>query len=97
MPPQLNSSVPPFLFNQTIHHQDPRHIASASIIRTMLPGASWDAFHWAAIDAAMGEGLRLKEKAQRLQHAGNYEAALPLMLQSVSLRENSHTLCLSLS
>lgn len=56
------------------------------------------------IDAAMGKGLRLKQAAQDLQSMGhyeaawrNYEAALPLMLRSVSLRENSYTLCPSLS
>merc|ERR1712048_1382357 len=41
--------------------------------------------------------LDLKQEAQRLQQIGEYAKALPLMLQSVALRENSHTLCLSLS
>ncbi len=43
------------------------------------------------------EALDYKEDAQRLQALGLYDEALPLMLRSVRLRENSHTLCLSLS
>ena len=43
------------------------------------------------------EALDYKEHAQRLQALGLYDEALPLMLRSVRLRENSHTLCLSLS
>ena len=38
-----------------------------------------------------------KEEAQRWQSTGAFEKALPLMLDSVNLRERSHTLCLSLS
>ena len=41
--------------------------------------------------------LDLKEAAQRLQMHGNFAQALPLMLESVAMRECSHTLCLSLS
>ena len=41
--------------------------------------------------------IALKEEAQRLQRAGNFEAALPLMLESVEMRRESHTICLSLS
>ena len=43
------------------------------------------------------EALGYKEEAQRLQALGIYDEALPLMLRSVRLCENSHTLCLSLS
>ena len=43
------------------------------------------------------EALDLKEAALDLQRSGNFEAALPLMQQSVALREHSHTICLSLS
>ena len=43
------------------------------------------------------EALDLKEQAQQFQEAGHFEAALPLMLRSVAMRELSHTLCLSLS
>jgi len=43
------------------------------------------------------EALALKEDAQRLHAMGRFEAALPLMLASVALREDSYTLCLSLS
>ena len=39
----------------------------------------------------------LKERAQGFQDRGEFETALPLMLASVQKRENSHTLCLSLS
>ena len=41
--------------------------------------------------------LDAKEEAQHWQSIGAFEKALPLMLESVSLRERSHTLCLSLS
>ena len=41
--------------------------------------------------------LDLKEAAQRLRMHGNFAQALPLMLESVAMREYSHTLCLSLS
>ena len=41
--------------------------------------------------------LDLKEAAQRLQMHGNFAQALPLMLESVAMREYNHTLCLSLS
>ena len=41
--------------------------------------------------------LDLKEAARRLQVHGNFAQALPLMLESVAMREYSHTLCLSLS
>ena len=41
--------------------------------------------------------LHAKEEAQHWQSTGAFEKALPLMLESVSLRERSHTLCLSLS
>ena len=41
--------------------------------------------------------LDAKEEARRLQAEGAFEEALPLMLISVDLREQSHTLCLSLS
>ena len=41
--------------------------------------------------------LDLKEAAQRSQVHGDYAQALPLMLESVAMRECSHTLCLSLS
>ena len=43
------------------------------------------------------EARDLKEEALCLQREGDYEGALPLMLQSVALRENSRTICLSLS
>ena len=43
------------------------------------------------------EALDAKERAQRLQMAGDFERALRHMLLSVLLREGSHTLCLSLS
>ena len=43
------------------------------------------------------EAIDFKEEAQRLQRESRYEEALPLMLHSVALRENSHALCLSLS
>ena len=43
------------------------------------------------------DALDCKEQAQLLQAQGYFERALPLMLKSVSMRENSHTLCLSLS
>ena len=43
------------------------------------------------------QAIDLKEEAQRLQREGRFEEALPLMLRSVALREESHTLCLSLS
>ena len=43
------------------------------------------------------EAIDLKEEAQQLQLEGRYEEALPLMKRSVALRENSYTLCLSLS
>ena len=43
------------------------------------------------------EARCLKEEALRLQREGDYERALPLMLQSVASRENSCTICLSLS
>ena len=41
--------------------------------------------------------IEKKKQAQRLQAGGAFEKALPLMLKSVALREQSHTLCLSLS
>ena len=43
------------------------------------------------------QAIDLKEEAQRLQREGRFEEALPFMLRSVALREDSHTLCLSLS
>ena len=43
------------------------------------------------------EALTLKQKAQLLQAMGDFEAAVPVMLASVAMRERSHTLCLSLS
>lgn len=55
------------------------------------------------------KAIDLKEEAQRMKMNGRFEAvllfqaqgyferALPLMLKSVSMRENSDTLCLSLS
>jgi len=43
------------------------------------------------------EALTFKEQAQRLQDMGRFEAAVPLMLASVAMREHSHTICLSLS
>ena len=43
------------------------------------------------------EAIDFKAEAQRLQRQSRYEEALPLMLHSVALRENSHALCLSLS
>jgi hypothetical protein len=43
------------------------------------------------------QAIDWKEQALQLQSTGHLEDALPLMLKSVALRENSHTLCLSLS
>lgn len=43
------------------------------------------------------QAIDLKEEGQRLQREGRYEEALPLMKRSAALRENSHTLCLTLS
>ena len=43
------------------------------------------------------EAVNQKEEARRLQREGDYERALPLMMQSVTLREGTYTICLSLS
>ncbi len=43
------------------------------------------------------KAIAFKEEAQHLQLEGSYEEALPLMKRSLALRENSHTLCLTLS
>ncbi len=43
------------------------------------------------------EAVSQKEEAQRLQREGDYERALPLMLQSVALRDGTYTISLSLS
>ena len=62
--------------------------------------ASTSDVHGAAASQAFVNDMKaldLKEEAQRLQERGAFEEALPLMLNSVAIRENSHTLCLSLS
>ncbi len=53
----------------------------------------------AALDGAAKDlvAIELKEEAQRLQRECNYERALPLMLQSVALREGTRTICSSLN
>ena len=43
------------------------------------------------------QAIDLKEDFQRLQRRSRHGEALPFMLRSVPLKENSHTLCLSLS
>jgi hypothetical protein len=43
------------------------------------------------------EAVSQKEEAQRLQREGDYERALPLMLQSVARRDGTYTISLSLS
>ena len=73
------------------------HFARRSKCSHMFSFYSVDAFGMLSGWANDMEALACKEKAQHLQAAGHFEAALPLMLESVAMRERSHTLCLSLT
>lgn len=76
-----------------------REIACAMASGTTSPVSFYSAASLGPLRGFMNDmaALDAKEEAQHWQSMGAFEKALPLMLESVNLREHSHTLCLSLS